>query len=178
MSIVLEALSKSNSLLAKAHAIAQEKDSLESHKLKSSSTTHILEFLSNFKTDSVQSAVKFVPPLLRPGLAFEIGLKVSLEEAYGKDVGPNQPFLKALHFLVRAREDMDYNDILSGLAMAKTTTFNRENIIAMMAAVSNEIKITQPSLSNEIKITYINHIYLYIITLVFIDRTISAFTWK
>ena len=140
MSQLLEALSKSNSLIAKTTAIAHEKDSLDFFKLKSMSSPDILLFLSNVKNESVQSAVKSVPPRLRVGLAFELGLDVSLEEAYGKDTGKNQPFLKALRYLVRARNDLDHSDLLSGLAMVKTTIFNRENIILMMAEVRNEIK--------------------------------------
>ena len=145
MSNLLECLSTSTSLIAKTHSIASEKDSLDCHKLKSTSSIHILEFLSNIKLDSVQSAIKSVPPSLRTALAFEIGMDKSLEEAFGKDVGPNQPFLKALRLLVKAREDLDYTEVLSGLAMAKTSVFNRENIISMLAAVRLEIS-TNPAI--------------------------------
>ena len=140
MSVLLESISKSSSILAKAHAISQEKDSLESYKLKSISTPHILEFLTNFKTDSVQSAVKFVPPPLRSALAFEIGLDGTLEKAYGSVTGPDQPFLRALRYLVKVRGDMEYTDILSCLAMAKTSVYNREKIVVMLAAVRDEIR--------------------------------------
>ena len=145
MSNLLECLSTSTSLMAKTQSIASEKDSLDCHKLKSTSSIHLLEFLSNIKIDSVQSAVKSVPPSLRTALAFEIGLDGTLEEEYGKDIGPKQPFLKALRLLIKAREDMDYSEILSGLAMVKTATFNRENIISMLAAVRLEIS-TNPAI--------------------------------
>lgn len=88
-----------NSLITKTTAIAHEKHSLNFFKLKSISFSEIRVFLANVKYKSVQSAVKSVLLRLRLGLAFKLGIEISLKGAYGKDSVLNQPFLKRCDYL-------------------------------------------------------------------------------